>query len=71
MASPLPCSPVIREWSWKKTQKEKRNQKEYISLKIFLFHIKRGLPHFIHFCTRSPPILLYSIVYIFFIHGYE
>ena len=23
MPSPLPCSPVIHEWSWKKTQIEK------------------------------------------------
>ena len=24
MPSPFPWSPVIREWSWKKTQKEKK-----------------------------------------------
>ena len=24
MSSPFPCSPVIREWSWKKTQIEKK-----------------------------------------------
>ena len=67
MPSPLPFSPVIREWSWKKIQKEKRKKKECISLKIFLYHIKRGLPRFIHFCTRSPPIppLQYSL-FIFY-----
>ena len=26
MASPFPCSPVIREWLWKKTQIEKENK---------------------------------------------
>ena len=25
MPSPFSCSPVIREWSWKKTQIEKKN----------------------------------------------
>ena len=24
MSSPFPCGPVIREWSWKKTQKKKK-----------------------------------------------
>ena len=28
MASLFPCSPVIREWSWKKTQTEKKKGKE-------------------------------------------
>ena len=27
MPSPFPCSPVIREWSWKKTQIEKKQKK--------------------------------------------
>ena len=28
MSSPFPCSPVIREWSWKKTQIEKKKKKK-------------------------------------------
>ena len=28
MSSPFPCSPVIREWLWKKTEIEKKKQKK-------------------------------------------
>ena len=39
MPSPFPCSPVIREWSWKKTQIEKK-----IHL-VWYLHLPR-----MHFC---------------------
>ena len=28
MSSPFPCSPVIREWLWKKSQIEKKQKKK-------------------------------------------
>ena len=30
MPSPFPCSPVMREWSWKKTQIEKKRKPIYL-----------------------------------------
>ena len=32
MPSPFPCSPVIREWLWKKNQREKKQQKNPVPL---------------------------------------
>ena len=36
MPSPFPCSPVIRECSWKKTQIEKKNTVPWFSLEAVL-----------------------------------
>ena len=33
MPSPFPCSPVIREWSWKKTQIEKKKKKNWKNIR--------------------------------------
>ena len=39
MLSPFPCSPVIRECSWKKTQIEKKSKTLKQSF-VFDFHMK-------------------------------
>ena len=42
MSSPFPCSPVIREYSWKKTHIEKKNiyylEKFYLNEKLNLYY---------------------------------
>ena len=34
MSSPFPCSPVIHEWLWKKTQKEKNSMRNIFLKKL-------------------------------------
>ena len=58
MSSPFPCSPVIREWSWKKTQIEKKKKKK---------NLRNGLSESMVYVIQDAKFQLYRAYPIGFI----